>query len=130
VTQLLFDNGVRGHIYVSWLHPFKEQRLVVIGSARMASFDDVSKELMIYDQHVDVCDGQPVPVRGPGCKLPFVNEEPLRRECQAFLRSIATGDDPLTDGQSALRVLGVLQAAQRSLWMNGRPAAVPDEVMA
>ena len=48
VTHLLFDNGVRAHIYVSWLHPFKEQRLVVIGSRKMASFDDVAKQLVLY----------------------------------------------------------------------------------
>ena len=52
VTHLLFDNGVRAHIHVSWLHPFKEQRLVVVGSQQMASFDDVTKRLVLYDQRV------------------------------------------------------------------------------
>jgi predicted dehydrogenase len=47
VTHMLFDNGVRAHIHVSWLHPFKEQRLVVIGSRKMASFDDVTKRLVL-----------------------------------------------------------------------------------
>ena len=59
VTNLLFDNGVRSHIYVSWLHPFKEQRLVVIGDKKMASFDDVNKKLVLYDQRVDVDKGEP-----------------------------------------------------------------------
>ncbi len=66
VTQLLFDNGVRSHVFVSWLHPFKEQRLVVVGSKKMASFDDVAKKLVLYDQRVDWESGQPVPVRGEG----------------------------------------------------------------
>lgn len=63
VTNLLFDNGVRAHIHVSWLHPFKEQRLVVICSRRMASFDDVNKRLVLYDQRVEWQEGQPVKVR-------------------------------------------------------------------
>ncbi len=78
VTNLLFDNGVRAHIYVSWLHPFKEQRLVVIGARKMASFDDVAKKLVLYDQHVDVRDGELVPVKGDGQEIPFPADEPLR----------------------------------------------------
>ena len=86
VTNLLFDNGVRAHIHVSWLHPFKEQRLVVIGSRKMASFDDVAKQLVLYDQRVEVEKGQPVPIKGEGEQVEFAKDEPLRLECQAFLR--------------------------------------------
>ena len=127
VTHLLFDNGVRAHIHVSWLHPFKEQRLVVIGSRRMASFDDVAKRLVLYDQRVDIEQGQPVPVKGKGEEVPFAPDEPLRQECQAFLDAVATRQPPLTDGESGQRVLAVLQAAQRSLVMNGAPIALPME---
>jgi len=130
VTNLLFDNGVRAHIHVSWLHPFKEQRLVVIGSRKMASFDDVSKQLVLYDQHVDVNGGQPAPVKGDGETVPFAPDEPLQAECQAFLDAIAQRQPPLTDGRSGLRVLRVLQAAQRSLVMNGEPVSLPIETFA
>lgn len=129
VTNLLFDNGVRAHIYVSWLHPFKEQRLVVIGSRKMASFDDVNKQLVLYDQRVDVNGGQPVPVKGEGEAVPFAADEPLRIECQAFLDAMAHRRQPLTDGRSGLRALRVLQAAQRSLMMNGEPVQLPIETM-
>lgn len=129
VTHLLFDNGVRAHIHVSWLHPFKEQRLVVIGSRKMASFDDVSKRLMLYDQRVDVREGEPVPVKGDGQEVAFGPEEPLRLECQAFLEAIETRRPPLTDGASGLRVLKVLQAAQRSLVTNGEAVALPLEAL-
>ncbi len=129
VTNLLFDNGVRAHIFVSWLHPFKEQRLVVIGSAKMASFDDVAKKLVVYDQHVDIQDGQPVPVKGDGQEVAFAGDEPLRLECQAFLSAIATREPPLTDGESGLRVLKVLQAAQRSLITDGQPVILPLEMI-
>ena len=130
VTHLLFDNGVRSHIYVSWLHPFKEQRLVVIGSHKMASFDDVAKKLILYDQHVAMRNGEPVPVKGEGQEIAFAADEPLRLECRAFLSAIATRQTPLTDGVSALRVLKVLQAAQRSLVTNGEPVSLPIEVFA
>jgi predicted dehydrogenase len=121
VTNLLFDNGVRAHIHVSWLHPFKEQRLVVIGSRKMASFDDVAKKLVLYDQRVDIKEGQPVPVKGAGEEVPFAVDEPLRLECLAFLNAIRTRTPPLTDGRSGLNVLEVLSAAQRSMILNGEP---------
>ncbi len=127
VTHLLFDNGVRAHIHVSWLHPFKEQRLVVVGSHKMASFDDVSKKLLLYDQRVDIKEGEPVPVKGDGDEVAFAGDEPLRLECEAFLGAIAARSLPLTDGHSGLRVLKVLQAAQRSLVMNGKPVTLPIE---
>jgi len=127
VTSLLFDNGVRAHIHVSWLHPFKEQRLVVIGQKKMASFDDVEKKLVLFDRRVELKEGMPVPVQGQGEEVAFERHEPLRRECEAFLRAVATRQPPLTDGRSGLRVLSVLQAAQRSLVMNGEPVTLPIE---
>jgi predicted dehydrogenase len=127
VTHLLFDNGVRAHIHVSWLHPFKEQRLVVIGSKKMASFDDVAKQLILYDQRVELQAGQPVPIKGKGDDVAFDSTEPLWLECQAFLDAITSRQSPLTDGKSGLRVLSVLQAAQRSLVMNGEPVALSFE---
>ncbi len=127
VTNLLFDNGVRAHIFVSWLHPFKEQRLVVVGSRKMASFDDVTKRLVLYDQRVAWERGQPVPVKGEGELVAFAKDEPLRLECQAFLDAIATRQPPVTHAGSGLWVLRVLQAAQRSLVTNGEPVRLPME---
>jgi predicted dehydrogenase len=121
VTQLLFDNGVRAHIFVSWLHPFKEQKLVVIGSKKMASFDDVAKELVLYDQRVDWKEGQPVPVKGEGTKVAYGDAEPLKQEVMHFIESCEKRSTPRTDGMNGLRVLQVLHAAQRSLMTNGHP---------
>jgi predicted dehydrogenase len=128
VTQLLFDNGVRSHIFVSWLHPFKEQKLVVIGSKKMASFDDVAKELVLYDQRVDWQAGQPIPVRGEGVRVEYPADEPLLEECRHFVSCVETRSTPRTDGRNGLRVLEVLHAAQRSLVMNGCPVPMAGDV--
>ncbi|MCH8822206.1 MAG: Gfo/Idh/MocA family oxidoreductase [Planctomycetes bacterium] len=121
VTQLLFDNGIRSHVFVSWLHPYKEQKLVVVGSKKMASFDDVNKKLLLYDQRVDWQQGQPVPVKGEGVEVQYPDDEPLRQECEHFVNCVAKHERPLTDGENGLRVLQVLHAAQRSLSTNGNP---------
>lgn len=127
MTQLSFDNGVAAHIFVSWLNPFKEQKLVLVGSRKMAVFDDVNKQLLLYDQRVDLHAGQPIPIKGEGQAIAFGSEEPLRLECQAFLDAIQTRQQPLTDGHSGLQVLKVLQAAQRSLITHGQTILLPME---
>jgi predicted dehydrogenase len=125
VTQLLFDNRVAAHIFVSWLNPFKEQRLVVVGSKRMATFDDVKRELVLHDQRVDLKEGEPIPMRGDGKRIEYAPDEPLRLQCLAFLEAIKTRQPPISDALSALRVLRVLQAAQRSLITQGHPVQLP-----
>lgn len=125
LTNLLFNNGVRAHIFVSWLHPFKEQRLVVVGSSKMVVFDDVNKSLTCYEQTVDLNHAAPVATSGEGHKIEFSSAEPLEQECRAYLKAIETRQAPITDGWSGLNVLTVLEAAQRSLIMNGIPVAMP-----
>ena len=120
VTQMLFAEGVRSHIFVSWLHPFKEQRLVVVGSRKMASFDDVAKKLILHDQRVDGSPDKPVPMRGDGVEVDYGSQEPLKLECMHFLDCIATRQRPRTDGENGLRVLRILHASQDSLTDNGR----------
>lgn len=119
VTNLQFSNGIRGHIHVSWLHPFKEQRLVVIGTEKMAVFDGVRDRLELYAQKVEWRKGEPVPIKGEGVEVPFASGEPLRLECEAFLQSLSTRKAPLTCGHSGLEVLSVLESAQRSLESGG-----------
>ncbi len=124
VTQLSFADGVRSHVFVSWLHPFKEQKLVVVGSKKMASFDDVSKKLVLHDQRVDWKEGQPVPVKGEGTEVDFGTAEPLMEECLHFLDCVKTRRNPRTDGVNGVRVLQVLHGAQESLMRNGQPNAL------
>ena len=126
VTNIEFPTGVRAHIFVSWLHPYKEQRLVVVGSKRMAVFDDVLKDgkLVVYDQGVEFVNGEPVTRRNDGIAEVLDLAEPLRLQCLQFLECIETRRRPLTDGESGLRVLRVLDAAGRSLASGGIPVEI------
>jgi len=126
VTSLEFGSGIRAHIFVSWLHPYKEQRMVVIGSKRMAVFDDVRSEhkLVVYDQGVDFVDGRPIARKNGGAPESIAAFEPLKRQSEVFLESITGSRKPITDGHSGLRVLKVLDAAERSLGLAGFPASL------
>jgi UDP-2-acetamido-3-amino-2,3-dideoxy-glucuronate N-acetyltransferase len=120
LTHLEFANGVRGHIFVSWLHPVKEQRLVVIGDRKMAVFDDLAKDkLLLYPHEVSWLDRAPVAHRGEAEAVPVAAEEPLAAECRHFLECVERRVPPRTDGSEALRVLAVLQASQESLDRRG-----------
>jgi UDP-2-acetamido-3-amino-2,3-dideoxy-glucuronate N-acetyltransferase len=118
MMHLRFANGVDAHVYVSWLHPFKEQKLVVIGDKAMAVFDDGlpwQQKLTLFPHTIDWIDGQPEPRKATGQPIALAESEPLRDECQHFLESVAAGTKVRTDGREGLDVLAVLEAGQRSL---------------
>ena len=116
LSQFVFSSDVRAHIFVSWLHPFKEQRLIVIGSEQMAVFDDtVSNKLVLYPHRVEWKGRIPNAVKAEGEPVALDAAEPLRNECRHFLDSLISRRSPLTDGREGLRVLRVLNACQKSL---------------
>lgn len=120
MTTLKFLSGIGAHIFVSWLNPFKEQRLIVVGSQGMLVFDDtqpVDQKLILYPHIIHWKDGMPVPEKAEGQSIDLTKnwEEPLKAECRAFLEAISTGLAPLTSGEEALRVLQVLEVSQKSL---------------
>ncbi len=123
LTQLAFESGARAHVFVSWLHPFKEQKLVVVGDKKMMTFCDMTKELVLHDQRVDWQEGQPVPVKGDGVAVDFSEEMPLDLECQHFADCVANQTQARTDGRNGLRVLSILHDAQQSLDANGKIVA-------
>ncbi len=117
-THLEFPSGLRAHIFVSWLHPFKVQRMVVVGDRKMAVFDDTQNwpdKLLLYPHEIKWRDNVPVPAKGEPERLDITQAEPLRLECEHFLDCIASGRRPVTDGDEGLRVLKILNASQRSL---------------
>jgi len=121
VTTMSFISGVEAHIFVSWLHPYKEQRLIVIGDRKMAVFDDVSprNKLLLYEHQIEWIDRVPVPRRHEAIPVEFNMVEPMALECQDFLNCLVSRQKPRTDGRSALKILRVLDACQRSLRQEG-----------
>jgi UDP-2-acetamido-3-amino-2,3-dideoxy-glucuronate N-acetyltransferase len=127
MSHFEFASGVQAHILVSWLHPIKEQRLVVVGSETMAVFDDTAEhKLVLYRHRVEWRNRLPAAVKAQGEPVPVTGGEPLKAECRHFLDCVRTGATPVTDGAEGLRVLRVLDACQRSLLAGGvitEPAA-------
>lgn len=118
VTLLNFPSGIKAHIFVSWLHPFKEQKLVIVGDRQMAVFDDTvpwEEKLQLYPHSVEWTDNIPVANKAEAQSVKLKEDEPLRAECSHFLECIQTRRTPRTDGKEGLRVLSVLNACQTSL---------------
>ena len=120
MTTIEFKNNVKGHIFVSWLHPFKEQKLIVVGSKAMVVFDDVSSEkLFLYPHRIEWLEGKiPVATKADYSVIPFEKAEPLREELIHFMDCVKSRTQPKTDGNEGLKVLRILEAAEKSLSSN------------
>ena len=120
LSHFEFPSGVQAHIFVSWLHPIKEQRLVVVGSEKMAVFDDTAEhKLVLYAHKVEWKNRIPTAVKADAEVVALDDREPLRAECQHFLDSVQNRTTPVSDGAEGLRVLRVLDACQRALLNDG-----------
>lgn len=120
LSHFRFPSGVQSHIFVSWLHPVKEQRLVVVGSEKMAVFDDTAEnKLVLYPHKVEWKNRIPTAVKGNADIVELDEGEPLRAECQHFLDCVETRMSPVSNGAEGLRVLQVLDACQRALHNGG-----------
>jgi UDP-2-acetamido-3-amino-2,3-dideoxy-glucuronate N-acetyltransferase len=106
---------------VSWLHPYKEQRLVIVGEKKMAVFSDTADDkLVVYPHTVEWINRQPVPQKAEGEAVKYGDWEPLRRECEHFLECMESRDTPRSNGREGLRVLEVLLASDRSAAAGGK----------
>jgi len=116
ITQLDYPDNVHAHIFVSWLHPFKEQRLVVIGSKGMVSFDDATaeKEIKFYDKRIDFEKGIPVKVENPTKIIPYEQKQPLTEELKYFVEHLDKKIE-IADGRSGLEVVKVLEEAEKKI---------------
>lgn len=124
LSRLAFASGVTAHIFVSWLHPSKEQKFVVVGSEKMAVFDDTAeKKLLLYPHRVDWAGRSPKAVKAQPNAVELEPAEPLKQECSHFLQCVESRQRPLSDGREGLRVLRVLDACQQSL--ERRAASTP-----
>jgi UDP-2-acetamido-3-amino-2,3-dideoxy-glucuronate N-acetyltransferase len=126
-THFAFAGGERAHIFVSWLHPFKEQKLVVVGDRAQAVFNDGEpweRKLQLYPHRIEWRDTVPVPEKAEAQSVALEVGEPLQLECAHFLESIVNGTTPRTDGREGVRVLKVLAKASAAL--KGAPPAAAE----
>jgi predicted dehydrogenase len=126
---LRFPSGLAAHMHLSWLDPHKERRFTVVGSRRMATFDDMELErkLTVYDKGFDedyASYGEYIARSGDIFSPRVPNEEPLRIECRHFLECVRNGTEPRSGSEAGLRVVRVLEALQRSLRESSRAARV------
>ena len=125
-THLEFPSGLKAHIFVSWLHPFKDQKLVVVGDSKMAVFDDTQpwdNKLLIYPHVINWQNNIPVPTKAEPERVIVEQDEPLNNECRHFLECILKNKQPITDGREGLNVLKILNASQRCL--NNHSGMIP-----
>lgn len=121
-THLDFASGLKAHVFVSWLHPFKEQKLVVVGDKSMAVFNDTlpwDEKLQLYPHDIDWDNGIPVPHKKDAVRIELRESEPLRDECLYFLDCVLERKKPVTDSLEGVSVLKVLRASQESLEKDG-----------
>ena len=121
-----FSSGLKAHISVSWINPYKEQKLIVIGNSAMAVFDDMqpwSHKLAFYSHNIDLTGETPRLEKSEVEYLDVVQSEPLKNECQHFIDVVNGRSLPLTNGDEGLNVLKVLSTAtvskNRKHAMNG-----------
>ena len=118
LSHLSFPGGLHAHVFVSWVHPHKDQRLVVVGEEGMVIFDDVligENKLRFYPHAIDWRDGVPAITREGAIPIPYATDEPLAAECAHFLDCVTTGKSPRSNIDEAMRVLNVLDACERSM---------------
>lgn len=125
---LRYASGEMAHIHLSWLNPRKERRLTLVCSQKMIEFDDVAVDkLRIYDKGFDEAPeftqyAQYLTMRDGDVHIPkLAMAEPLQRQLEDFLACITTGRQPVTSFESGVRVVATLEAAQRSLDLDGVP---------
>jgi predicted dehydrogenase len=128
LINLELEQDIKAHIFTSWLHPFKEQRLVVVGELGTLVFDDVSTDakLTFYDQQAEIQDNVPVLKLHAKTVIPIDTASPLTEECKHFLNCVETRQNPKTDIQNGIDVLKVLQSAQLSLESQGKAVSLKE----
>ncbi len=137
--SLFFGNRIMAHIHLSWLDPHKTRTTTIVGSKKMAVFDDVatSEKLRIYDSCATPQQarsyGEAIQVRFGDIRIPRLSTaEPLKIECQHFLDCVSNRAKPRSDAADGLRVIKILEAAQSSLEQDGIPISLrgPNEYVA
>lgn len=116
MTQLEYPHNVHAHIYVSWLHPYKQQLLVVVGSKGMISFDDATreKEIHFYNKRIDFENGLPIKIEAPDETIPYEKKMPLEEELKYFVEHLDSAIE-INNGQAGYEVVKVLETVQQTI---------------
>ena len=117
ITSFKYENNKMGHIFVSWLHPFKEHRFVIIGSNGMLHFEDSyeNKPLLFYDKKADFTNSIPSPKTGDITKINYKNEKPLMNELKYFIENLDSENLKISNGRNGADVIRILEQATNSL---------------
>ncbi|MEK6951609.1 MAG: Gfo/Idh/MocA family oxidoreductase [Nanoarchaeota archaeon] len=116
LTRLHFKKDIIAHIFVNWINPFKEQRLVVIGEKGMAVFDDLDNiKLKIYPYKIEWKNGFPTAMKSPFKPVNIDYIEPLKVACSHFIECLTKRETPLTDGRESLKVIKILDRVKTKL---------------
>lgn len=120
ITTMEYQNGIMGHIFVSWLHPFKEHRFVIVGSNGMIRFEDSTegKPLVFYDKGINWQDGKPIPRSGSTRHIEYDDVMPLTAELQYFIENLDNPSIGINNSEQAIEVIKILELATNSLMEN------------
>lgn len=117
ITYLKYPQNIEAHIFVSWLHPFKEHRLVIIGGKGMLVFEDNVKndKLKFYKKGFKRVNGKLEKFESEPETISFPDKQPLAEEQKHFFNSVLNNSTPLTDGKHAYEVLKILEEAHKKI---------------
>ena len=120
ITSIKYENNKMGHIFVSWLHPFKEHRFVIVGSKGMIHFEDAgkAKPLIFHEKSVDLRGNLPKSNLGKTFEINYSGDLPLLSQLKYFISKINDGNIEKANGDSAVEVMKVLDLATKSLKKN------------
>jgi predicted dehydrogenase len=136
-VNMKFPDRKMAQLQVSWLDPHKVRKITIVGNKKMAVFDDTEsvEKLKIFDKGVSGVSyesyGDSLTIRFGDIKIPHVSmTEPLRAECRHFINCIIEDKQPLTDGADGVRVVRILEAAQKSMESDGAPVWLAEHAQA
>jgi len=119
MSTLDFNNNIKAHLFISWINPYKEQKLVVVGEKGLVVFDDtIDDKLVLYNHKVNWNNNVPVVSKAKGEVINIEKSEPLKNECQHFIDCVESRNKPITDGMEGLGVLKLLTLCEQSLKEN------------
>ena len=117
ITTLVYPNNIKAHIYLSWIHPFKEHRLVIIGSEGMLSFEDstIDKDIIFYDKKFVLNGHIPEKKDGNMDIIKYKKTQPLEEELKYIINHRIEKRNHISDAKNGCDIVKILELASQSL---------------